>query len=54
LGLEPELVEGDHGVFEVAVGGKVVFSKQQAGQFIPVPDMVELVKALLRESSDAG
>jgi hypothetical protein len=41
----PELIEGEHGVFDVAVDGRVVFSRQKAGSFIPTPDMVELVRA---------
>ena len=44
LGVKPELVEGDDGVFDVAVDGQVVFSKQEAGAFIATPDVVELVR----------
>ena len=45
LGIKPELIEGDHGVFDVAVNDDVVFSKQDAGDFIATPDIVELVRA---------
>ncbi len=44
LGVKAELVEGDHGVFDVAVDGVVVFSKQAAGDFIAIPDIVERIK----------
>ena len=38
-GVEPELVRGDHGVFDVEVDGTLVFSKHQAGRF-PDPDEI--------------
>jgi hypothetical protein len=43
LGLSPELIEGDDGVFDIAVDGDVVFSKQASGDFIPTQEMVALV-----------
>jgi hypothetical protein len=43
LGVKPELIEGDDGVFDVAVDGEVVFSKQEAGDFIATGDIVALV-----------
>jgi hypothetical protein len=39
------LVEGDHGVFDVAVDGDIVFSKQQEGSFISTPEMLGRVTA---------
>ena len=45
LGVKAELIEGDHGVFDIAVSGDVVFSKQERGDFIAIPAMVELVRA---------
>ena len=33
LGAEIDLVEGDRGVFDVSVNGKLVFSKHQTGRF---------------------
>lgn len=38
-GVEPELVRGDNGVFDVEVDGTLVFSKHQAGRF-PDPDEI--------------
>ena len=43
--MAPELIEGEQGVFDLAVDGQVVFSKQKAGSFISTPEMVELVAA---------
>jgi len=48
LGVRPELIEGDDGIFEVAVDGEVVFSKQKVGEFIATPDIVALVSAHLK------
>ncbi len=39
LDVEPELVKGDNGIFDVEADGVVVFSKHQAGRF-PEPDEV--------------
>ena len=33
LGVEPELIKGDSGVFDVVVDEKVIFSKHEAGRF---------------------
>ena len=44
LGLKAELIEGDHGVFDISVDGDVVFSKKKHGDFIATPDLVELVR----------
>jgi selT/selW/selH-like putative selenoprotein len=46
LGLESDLVEGDDGVFDVAVDGDVVFSKKKHGGFISTPEIVEIVRNL--------
>jgi selT/selW/selH-like putative selenoprotein len=43
LGIEPELVPGDRGVFDVFVDGKLIFSKYTAGRF---PDETEIVRAI--------
>jgi selenoprotein W-related protein len=50
LGVEVSLVEGDDGIFDVAVDGQVVFSKQKHGDFIATPEIVELVRSELREA----
>lgn len=44
LGVRADLVEGDDGIFDVAVDGVVVFSKEEAGGFIAAPEMVEAVR----------
>ncbi|KPK70163.1 hypothetical protein AMJ82_03705 [candidate division TA06 bacterium SM23_40] len=44
LGLKAELIEGDDGIFDVAVDGDVVFSKQERGEFISTSEIVELVR----------
>jgi len=38
-GVEPELVRGDNGVFDVVVDGKLIYSKKQTGRF-PDPDEI--------------
>ena len=38
-GVEPELVRGDNGVFDVVVDGKLIYSKHQTGRF-PDPDEI--------------
>jgi selT/selW/selH-like putative selenoprotein len=50
MGIEAELIEGDNGIFEVAVDGNLVFSKQASGEFIATQDMVRLVKEHLEGS----
>jgi selT/selW/selH-like putative selenoprotein len=43
LGIDAEIVKGSKGVFDVAVDGKLIFSKYAAGRF---PDEAEIVDAL--------
>ena len=38
-GVEPELVRGDNGVFDVVADGKLIYSKHQTGRF-PDPDEI--------------
>ena len=45
FGLKPVRVEGADGVFDVAVDGHVVFSKHEAGGFIEMSEIVELIRA---------
>ena len=52
LGFKAELIEGEDGVFDVAVEGDVVFSKQARGSFAGTPDIVELVRAACPPYSD--
>ena len=39
------MIEGEHGIFDIAVDGHVIFSKDKAGSFISTPEMVDLVAA---------
>jgi len=39
LGIAPEVLPGDIGMFDVVVDGRVVYSKQKTGKF-PVADEV--------------
>jgi predicted Rdx family selenoprotein len=49
LGQKAHLIAGEDGIFDVAVDGDVVFSKQKRGGFISTPEIVELVKARLED-----
>ncbi|MEO7728811.1 MAG: Rdx family protein [Burkholderiales bacterium] len=42
-GVQPELVKGAAGVFDVTLNGAVIFSRHRAGRF---PDAAEIVTAL--------
>ena len=42
-GVEPELIEGDNGIFDVVVDGKLLFSKHQTGRF---PEDEEILEKL--------
>ncbi len=33
LGIEPELIEGGNGIFDVVADGKMIFSKYKEGRF---------------------
>lgn len=43
LGIEPELVKGAGGIFDIAADGKLVFSKHRAGRY---PGTDEILQAL--------
>jgi len=43
LGVEPQLVKGANGVFDVAADGKLVFSKHRDGRF---PGAEEIIQSL--------
>lgn len=43
LGMNAELIKGDGGIFDVAAGGELVFSKHREGRF---PDNAEVLDAL--------
>jgi len=44
-GIEPELVQGSGGVFDVEVDGKLIFSKKVAGRFPEDDEIVESIPA---------
>jgi len=46
FGVEPQLVKGDDGVFDVVADGQLVFSKHQTGRF---PEQEEVL-AVLRDA----
>jgi selT/selW/selH-like putative selenoprotein len=43
LGVQPELVKGTTGVFDIVADGALIFSKHRAGRF---PHAGEIVQAL--------
>jgi len=43
LGIEPELIAGSGGIFDVRADGRLVFSKHAAGRF---PEEAEVLAAL--------
>jgi selenoprotein W-related protein len=52
LGIDAELIEGDEGVFDVALDGKTVFSKKEQGGFVGTPEIVKLVRDASRPHRD--
>lgn len=44
LGVEPELIRGDGGVFEVVEDGKVLFSKKESGRFPEDQEILQLLQ----------
>jgi selT/selW/selH-like putative selenoprotein len=45
LGIEPELVKGDGGIFDVVADGELVFSKHERGRFPEEGEVVEALRA---------
>ena len=45
LGIEPELIRGAGGIFDVSVDKQLVYSKHQSGRF---PEHQEIIDALSR------
>jgi selenoprotein W-related protein len=46
LGIEPEIVPGSRGVFDVVADGKLIFSKHEEGRFPSESEIVEAVRSL--------
>ena len=46
LSVEPDLIVGKGGCFEVIADGKVVFSKNQAGRFPEVAEVISVLRDL--------
>ena len=46
FGIEPKLVRGNKGIFDIVVDGKLIFSKYDTGRF---PENGEIVKLLRQE-----
>ena len=46
LDIEPELVKGDAGVFDVVADGELVFSKHERDRFPDEGEVVEAVRGL--------
>ena len=47
VGVDPKLIEGSGGVFDVKVDDKLIFSKHEAGRF---PEDLEILEALATKS----
>lgn len=43
--MEAQLIEGSHGIFDVTVDGKVVFSKDAVGRFPKAGEVSKLLQA---------
>ena len=46
LGVEPELIKGGGGIFEVKVDGKPVFEKREVGRFPTKGEVPRLIRDL--------
>ena len=46
LGADIELIAGSNGVFDVAVDGKMIFSKSDKSRFPQVDEIINLIKGL--------
>lgn len=45
LGLRSELVQGDRGIFDVAVDGKLIFSKYKEGRFPENSEIIDMLRS---------
>ena len=46
LSIEPELVKGANGIFDVAVDGKLVFSKHRDARFPGADEIIRSLRSL--------
>jgi selenoprotein W-related protein len=53
LGIQPQLIKGAGGVFEVKVDGELIFSKKKLGRF-PAPGEIEGAIAERSAAARAG
>ena len=44
LGAEVELIAGSNGIFDVTVGGKMIFSKFEQGRFPQADEIISLIR----------
>lgn len=44
LGVDADLIKGSHGIFDVKVDGKVVYSKDKIGRFPDAGEVTALIK----------
>ena len=44
LGVEPELIKGDKGIFDIQKDGVLVYSKHETGRFPEPEEVVELLR----------
>ncbi len=45
LGVEPKLIEGGGGIFDVKADGKLIYSKHQTGRFPEDHEVLDALKA---------
>lgn len=48
--IEAELVQGAGGIFDVAIDGKLIYSKHKSGQFPRYREIVSLVETAIANS----
>ena len=46
FGVETELIGGSHGIFDVTVDGKLIYSKDRTGRFPDQGEVVELIEKM--------
>jgi predicted Rdx family selenoprotein len=48
FGVEPELVRGAHGIFDVIADGKTIYSKDETGRFPDPGEVSSIMKKAIR------